>query len=298
MLKLKYLFLGLFLSTILNAENIPLTFVSLDPSESNSKKILEILKRTDGRKSDFLKYKSFYKINENLYLYDYCNAPRFSGINLINIKKGTNEQIALSECSLASTNLIMFNIDSFSKEFRLLTSYQEGTYFRVGETKCDFQGKCVGKNLLIYRIPKPKVSLCKNSEKSVFSCATGEKLISLCSIQPSGEAKSNLTYRFGKPNATPELEYISKGSNINKYFKYAKAYYGNGSIQELSFKKGSYLYTIYQGRHNYRNNSAGLLLEKNGKKIANFSCNNTPTSDWNILLNFKFNDNEARDFIE
>lgn len=298
-LKIKYFIIGLFMSMNLYAGNTPLNFTTLDMNDPSSKKVMELIQKDNITKFNFKTMKSFYKINNDIYLYDNCNAPRFSGINIINLKKETNEQIALSKCSLASSNLIMFNIDPFAKEFRLVTTYHEDTYFRVSESKCDFEGNCEGNNLLTYRIPEPKASLCKDNEKSMFSCATGEKIISLCATQYNEKDKNILTYRFGKPNNIPELEYQSKENETNKYFTYAKAYYGNGSIEEMSFKKGAYLYTIYQGRHNYRDNSAGLLLEKNGKKIANFSCNNnTPESSWHLTSSFKFDTNEARDFMQ
>lgn len=282
--------MGLFVAIQIYAGNVPLNFTTLDMKDPNAKKVMELVEQNNIVET----MKVFYKINNNLYLFDNCNASRrFSGINLINVSKGTNKQIALSKCSLASSDLIMFNIDPFSKEFRLLTTYHEDTYFRVTESKCDFQGNCNDNNLLTYRIPEPKANLCNEKENSVFSCTTGEKIISICEERHVSSENNILTYRFGKPKTKPELEYSSKPGEMDKYFNFASEYYANGSIKEISFKIGKYNYTVHQDRHNYRENSAGLVLEKDNKKIAYFKCNNlTPDSSWDI--DYKLKVHQAR----
>ena len=68
-------------------------------------------------------------------------------------------------------------------------------------------------------IKEEEPSLCKSDEKNIFSCATGEKVISLCAVIKESKEKNILIYRFGKQNSVPELEYSSKeGEDINKYF--------------------------------------------------------------------------------
>jgi hypothetical protein len=188
----------------------------------------------------------------------------------------------------------MFDIDEFSEIFTLVTSYHEETYFRVTENKCDFDGKCESKYLLEYRINENnKPTLCKKKENDIFSCASGKKVISICEEEHDKKEQNILTYRFGEPNSKPELEYSSKVRKMENTFDYAFDSYMNGSTRELSFEIGKYKYTIHQDIHNYRDNSAGLVLEKDNKKIAYFECNkDTPKNNWNFK--FKLEEHKAR----
>lgn len=135
-------------------------------------------------------------------------------------------------------------------------------------------------------VVKEEPTLCKSNEKNIFSCATGEKVISLCAVITESKEKNILTYRFGKEDAIPELEYSSKeGEDINKYFQYAYYGYAKGTTHEVSFKKGKYTYIIAQERHAYiAPNGSGVIVEKNNEKVAELKCNNSaPDSNLNDL---------------
>jgi hypothetical protein len=134
-------------------------------------------------------------------------------------------------------------------------------------------------------VVKEEPTLCKSNEKNIFSCATGEKVISLCAVITESKEKNILTYYFGKQNSTPELEYSSKeGEDINKYFQYAYYGYAKGTTHEVSFKKGKYTYTIAQERHAYATNGSGVIVEKDYQKVAELKCNNSaPDSNFNDL---------------
>lgn len=59
-------------------------------------------------------------------------------------------------------------------------------------------------------VVKEEPTLCKSNEKNIFSCASGEKVISLCAVIKEKKEKNILTYRFGKQNSTPELENMER----------------------------------------------------------------------------------------
>jgi len=290
---IKIIFLSLLFTFNLEAKIINLEFKYLDLNDKSSQELVDSVKSKNIKWVE-VSQKSFFKINDNIYLYNNCNAPRFSGINIINIKNKTNEQFAYSDCSLRRTKTIMFDINEFSETFTLLTSYKEETHFSVTENICDFDGKCRSKDLLDYRMDKnEKPTLCKKKENDVFSCASGKKVISICEEVYDKKEKNILTYRYGKLNVKPELEYSSKKGKMEESFNYAFDGYMNGNTKELSFEVGKYRYTINQDIHNYKDNSAGLTVEKNNKIIKYFPCNKaTPKNSW--LFDFKFKENKTR----
>ena len=151
-------------------------------------------------------------------------------------------------------------------------------------------------------VVKEEPTLCKSNEKNIFSCATGEKVISLCAVITESKEKNILTYRFGKENLIPELEYSSKeGEDINKYFQYAYSSYPKGSTYEVSFKKSKYTYIITRESHVYNQSGSGVVIEKNNQKVAELKCNNsTPDSnlyDLNSKENFEFEIHNPRYFF-
>lgn len=149
-------------------------------------------------------------------------------------------------------------------------------------------------------ITETEPTLCKSYEKNIFSCATGEKVISLCAVIKESKEKNILIYRFGKQNSTPELEYSSKeGEDINKYFQYAYRTYSKGSMFEVEFKKGKYTYTIAQESHAYiAPNVAGVLVEKDNKRIVELMCNQSNFRsnlyDLSLKENFEFTEHILR----
>ncbi|MGB7403336.1 MAG: hypothetical protein WA916_12210 [Arcobacter sp.] len=122
-------------------------------------------------------------------------------------------------------------------------------------------------------------NLCKENEHVTFSCATGEKVISVCSSKLSYHGNWYLVYRFGKVDSDPELEYLSTAKDFEKKFNYAYDGYSKGSTQELKFSIGEYTYILHEDRHRYRDDSAGLFVRKNNKTIKYFPCNNSNVYD-------------------
>ena len=286
---IKIIFLSSLFILSLEAKIINLEFQKLNLQDKSSQELVNSkIRGVDDTQA------LFFKINDNIYLYYNCNAPRFSGINILNIKNKTNEDFAHSDCSLAKSETLMFDINEFSETFTIVTSYKEESYFRVTENKCDFDGKCKGKYLLVYRMGEnEKPTLCKQKENDIFSCASNKKVISICETKNDNKEENILTYRFGKLNTKPELEYSSKKGKMAESFSYASDGYMNGNTKELSFGIGKYRYTVSQDIHNYKDNSAGLTVEKNNKKIKYFPCNKaTPKNSWQF--DFKLKEHKTR----
>ena len=119
-------------------------------------------------------------------------------------------------------------------------------------------------------------TLCSSSEKALFSCQAKAKIISVCSSNISTPENAIVIYRYGVRDKEPELEYSSEAGNFDDYFQYAHDSYPKGSIQELSFNVGKYVYTVHQDSHVYRPKSAGVFVEKDSKELAYIECN-TPS---------------------
>lgn len=294
MLNLKYIIGGLFISINLFAGNIPLTFTTLDTNDSSSKKVMELFQKDSNEKYNFSEMKNFHKINENIYLYNYCASPKWSGIRIINLKEQKNKYLAANECSLGENKIVMFNKNNFNDTFTLLISEHNNKYYNVSEIKCDKFGECKVNRLVNFEMGKDdKPTLCTEQESNIFSCATSKKVISICETKYEDKKKNILTYRYGKLNTKPELEYSSKEGKMENYFKYAYDGYRNGSTKEISFEIGTYRYTINQDNHTYKDNSAGLTIEKNNKKIKYLPCNNqNPKNSWRF--DFKLKEHKAR----
>jgi len=125
-------------------------------------------------------------------------------------------------------------------------------------------------------------NLCQEKEHVYFSCATGEKIVSVCASKLSYPGYWYLTYRFGSLNNKTELEYTSTAKDFNDKFKFSYSGYSKGSTKELSFNISSYTYTLHEDRHVYRDDSAGVYVAKNGEIKKYFACNNSRVDDGSL----------------
>lgn len=88
-------------------------------------------------------------------------------------------------------------------------------------------------------------TLCKSSEKVVFSCqikSTG-RIASVCSSTRLTHDEGYLQYRYGTPESI-ELVYPSTKDRTQDHFYWGKTHVYGGSVSDLSFMSGKYLYTL------------------------------------------------------
>ncbi|MGN6182380.1 MAG: hypothetical protein ACTHQM_01860 [Thermoanaerobaculia bacterium] len=113
---------------------------------------------------------------------------------------------------------------------------------------------------------QPQTSFCTASENTIFSCATGTKLVSVCESKRGG-----VQYRFGKPDAPLELKI-----NDSKATGASIAFSGGGGTW-LRFHNGAYSYVVYTGvgkwgpRGETREKS-GIAVEHNGAPVRYLPC--------------------------
>jgi len=113
-------------------------------------------------------------------------------------------------------------------------------------------------------------TLCKPGEKTIFSCDTGGKKLSVC------RKSSKVSYRYGKPHHT-ELEISSRPYYSSRQFSRAS------TESHLRFHNRGYDYVIYSKEiYEYKNHPNdgtgryntydGLYVVKNGRVITKKSC--------------------------
>ncbi len=134
-------------------------------------------------------------------------------------------------------------------------------------------------------------SFCTPQETVVFSCRTGEKMVSACASQDAGRNQGSLQYRFGKPDSSEALEMsLPAGRTIpSRAATGSTLSFSGGGGAWLRFRNGQTAYTLYTGIGKWGPKGAtqekqGLAVERGGKLVANLKCNARPVSllgpDW------------------
>ncbi|MCJ7546559.1 MAG: hypothetical protein MUP30_07010 [Deltaproteobacteria bacterium] len=135
--------------------------------------------------------------------------------------------------------------------------------------------------LLFYGAAFAADSHCLPEEETVFSCAAGNKVISICASKDISTTSGYMQYRFGALNAVeitiPETKEHPKKNVEAGTFSTANG----GRTGHIRFKKGEYGYVIYwsrvrgayfaDGTRNWERRQ-GVVVEYKGEKIANIKC--------------------------
>lgn len=136
-----------------------------------------------------------------------------------------------------------------------------------------------------------QTSFCTATETVAFSCRTGAKMVSVCASQDAGPARGYLQYRFGRPDSSGPFELVLPEAQVPppKAANGANEGYSGGGGSWLRFSNGPTTYTVYSGIGNWgpkgeKRVKEGLLVERNGKQVANLACTGQPigeiSPDW------------------
>lgn len=136
---------------------------------------------------------------------------------------------------------------------------------------------CVWKVVTVDAVAQtaPKVahvstSLCHEQEVTIAACPIGKKLVSVC-----GWGKRQSVYRFGAPD---RIELEARDPHL-----YEQSFSGGGETQ-IHFAKGVYRYILYDRTvrsgfgaegQNDPQFSAGLIVQKNGRRLVERPCSTT-----------------------
>lgn len=113
--------------------------------------------------------------------------------------------------------------------------------------------------------------LCTDLEEVYFSCASDNKVISLCLTKGFSPTVGELTYRYGDKDHL-ELVFASNYADLNANYQLGVLSYAKGSTSELSFTRGDLTYTVHQDLHVFRPNSSGVFVEQQGKHVEYKKC--------------------------
>lgn len=119
--------------------------------------------------------------------------------------------------------------------------------------------------------PAAAASHCTAGEQTMFSCATGGKIVSVCA------AKRAVQYRFG-PEGKPEMIWPPMGEGRDKVGSGLWAFAGGGGAW-LAFHKDAYRYIVYSAVGKGWGRKAGVAVEQNGRLAANLPCKDKAISE-------------------
>ena len=133
--------------------------------------------------------------------------------------------------------------------------------------------------LLFNALAHSEESMCSSTEKILFSCISGKKIISICGSPGFSLSSGYVRYKFGVAGKEPELLYPQDQATLSQAFKYAYSDYSKGSTQELSFSRGKYKYTIHVDAHSFRGWASGVFVEIGDKQVAYLRCDKDQPTD-------------------
>ena len=120
---------------------------------------------------------------------------------------------------------------------------------------------------------------CGPAERTAFACSTGAKSVSVCSSEtatPGGPGF--LQYRFGGPAGT-ELAYPLAGSDWRQVVTGGSLTFSGGGGAFLAFAHPPYRYVVYTAIGRGWGARAGVVVEKEGRRITHLPCVGPATSE-------------------
>lgn len=129
--------------------------------------------------------------------------------------------------------------------------------------------------------PAAAVTLCKPAERAYFSCSTGHRIASICGMADG----ASLQYRYGTP-ARLDLAYPPEGTAPSEVFFGGEWMFSGGGGAWLRATKGAYSYTVLSaigrwGKNGEGMTTAGIVVMKDGKDIADIGCASPETPPLN-----------------
>lgn len=121
-------------------------------------------------------------------------------------------------------------------------------------------------------------SHCIRPEMTVFSCRTGTKVVSVCGSNVISSQMGYLQYRFGSLES-PEFIYPNKKIKPGQWVTGNTLIYAGGGGAYLRFIRNRYHYIVYTAIGRGWGERAGVIVEKDGFRKANLSCNNQLISE-------------------
>lgn len=124
------------------------------------------------------------------------------------------------------------------------------------------------------------VTLCEPEEIIIFSCALPKKkTVSLCSSKDASNNTGYMQYRFGRDVSSIELEYPRKQAPAKEFFKYHSSVFAKGGTAAVSFRIGSYRYSLFSTASVYGYSGSGVIVNRgqDAIRVSFLQCISIPT---------------------
>lgn len=118
---------------------------------------------------------------------------------------------------------------------------------------------------------------CTGTETTVFTCAVGAKVVSVCASRDLTARTGTLVYRFGPPGK-PEIDWPPADAWRRSVGSGTWAFSGGGGAW-LAFRREAYRYVVYTAIGQGWGSRAGVAVEKDGKLLADIACRDKPSSE-------------------
>jgi hypothetical protein len=130
--------------------------------------------------------------------------------------------------------------------------------------------------LLAATSPTYAASQCGASERVIFSCETGAKVVSVCASGELSAGVGSLSYRFGPPGH-PEITYPT--GPWRAVTRSGEWTFSGGGGAYLAFRREAFRYIVYTAIGRGWGEKAGIAVEQNGKLLTNQPCRGKPVSE-------------------
>lgn len=125
--------------------------------------------------------------------------------------------------------------------------------------------------LLASPVAGAATSLCQESERVIFACRVGAKLVSLCEVQAAGDGVGSLQYRIGRPGRMLEMRYPA-ATDSDLAFRAGSTMLAGGGGAWVEFNRGRYRYVVYSFLMRGKSEVAGVAVEAEGARLATLRC--------------------------
>lgn len=127
-------------------------------------------------------------------------------------------------------------------------------------------------------------TLCATDEESLFACTTGKKLVSVCASKGWSTDRGHLQYRFGQPGK-PEIVIPSSATTTPmESAQYGVLTFSGGGGAYLRFRRNGYQYVVYTAISGSWGDRAGVVVEKESKRISSIKCQGDYASELGLEL--------------
>ena len=112
---------------------------------------------------------------------------------------------------------------------------------------------------------------CEVAEQTLFACSTGPNRVAVCASPDLSATTGFVQYRFGPPQAA-ELAYPADGADWRALTRAGVLMFSGGGGSYLAFARPPYRYVVYTAIGRGWGPKAGVVVEKDGHRIANLPC--------------------------